>query len=230
MTASFALFGDSIANGMGSQGKSYGWIVSSQLHWKFYDFTGSALPVTESLGLLKASTISPDTAIIAHGITEAIPRPKPQILRFVPKRWRRTGWMDARPYFSRSRHKRIIQKTESGIRWRLRNVLIRLGGAHVMLSLADYEAALIELVDELQARGSRVILIGPPDIDERFFPGAQSSEKLYAQVGLNLGIEAISLSGILDFGSDYLADGFHPNEQGHQKIARLILTRLRETQ
>ncbi|KQM60833.1 hypothetical protein ASE64_04130 [Agreia sp. Leaf210] len=97
-----------------------------------------------------------------------------------------------------------------------------------MVPIAEYEAALIELVDELHSRGTRVILLGPPEIDERFFPGARTSEENYEKVGLRIGAQTISLVGILDRKSDYLADGFHPNEQGHRKIAQLLLAHLRE--
>jgi lysophospholipase L1-like esterase len=133
------------------------------------------------------------------------------------------GWMDPRPYFSRSRSKRIVQKAESALRWRVRNVLLRVSGSTTVMSVDDYQTALSQLVGELRSRGSRVILLGPPDIDERFFPGATQSERLYADAGQHLKVESIALSGVLDRRTDYLADGFHPNAAGHQKIADLLI-------
>jgi hypothetical protein len=227
MTGVLCVFGDSIANGMGSRGMSYARIVARELDMELHDFSGRAMPITESLEVLMASPISPDTAIIAHGITEAIPRPTPTMLRLVPPRWKRMGWMDPRPYFSKSRSKRILQVAESAVRWRARNLLLRIGGSHTVMSLNEYQIALARLVDELRSRGSRVILLGPPDVDERFFPGATKSERLYEETGRDLTVERIRLTGLLDRRSDYLADGFHPNAAGHQKIAAVIVAHLR---
>ncbi len=98
------IFGDSIAAGLGVDRARYCRIVADTLRLRLDDFTGAARPVGESLELLPKSAASPRIAIVAHGITEALVRPTDASLCYMPPRWRRAGWMDARPYYSTRLH------------------------------------------------------------------------------------------------------------------------------
>lgn len=218
-----AIFGDSIANGLGVRKLTYAQIIAQALGKDLLDFTGTAQTVAGSLDLLKSSDAVPEIAIVAHGITEAVMRPLPEHLRWLPARWRRTGWMDPRPYYSSKLHRRIFERVESEVRWRTKNFVMTVGGAFQFLTAEEYEDLIRELVLELHRRGCHVILLGTPDIAEDYFPGSQRQQELYELRLTGLDAQYIPLGGRLDRWDDYLADRFHPNDVGHFKISQIVL-------
>lgn len=218
-----AVFGDSIANGFGLQNApSYPQLVAEALGLRLLDRSASAKSVSESLmemstePLLLESTI----ALIAHGITEAIPRPTELSLRLVPPRWRRLGWLDPRPWFSDRWIKGVLDRAESATRWRVKNFLIRRFGSTQVMDVQVYAAAHDNLVQELERRGARVVVVGQPDLSSRYFPGAAREMRRYAAAASRE--PDVSLHGELETFADYLPDHFHPNAGGHRKIAALI--------
>lgn len=217
------VFGDSIAAGMGLHGDepSYGSIVARQMNLLLVDMSNSAQMVDESR--IRAQTIpsAPAVAIVSHGVTEAIPRPTPRALRLVPTRWRRTGWLDPRPYHSPRHLRGLLTRLESATRWRVKVLLMRLVGSECMMDRERYGTEIDALIDLLETRRCRVIVVGPPDISERYFPGAGESHRSFQTAPRRT--PDVRLSGTLHRWDDYLADDFHPNAGGHRKIAQEIL-------
>jgi hypothetical protein len=216
------VFGDSIAAGLGAQGHAFPALLADQLGTELVDRAGSASMVNHSqtcVGDVKG------LVIVMHGITEAIPRPPRTALRWMPRRWTDPGHLDPRPYFSTRRRKLLAQRLESGVRWRLRNAMMRLHGTERWMSIDEYEHRLRALLDALS--GSHVIVAGGLPIDDRFFPGATAALRDYAErsqrVAEDAGAVYVDLSDTLDRWDDFLADRFHPNISGHRKIADRIV-------
>jgi hypothetical protein len=134
--------------------------------------------------------------------------------------------MDPRPYYSSRPTRRFMEKCESALRWRVKVALIRSGRTHRWTDLETFENALRRLVLHLEGRGARVIIVGPPDLEERYFPGSNLSLQQYAQVARRVGGEYVPLVGRLDRWDDYCSDRFHPNEAGHLRVARILLAHL----
>lgn len=224
------LFGDSVAKGLGVQGARYAGIVAERLGLELVDFSGSAMMIDQSLDAFSQRPVPGGLAIIAHGITEAIVRPTPRALALMPARWRNPGWMDPRPYYSRSWWKRVPQRLESAARWRIKNLLIRILGGTQWRSPDAYRSALHDLLERLITSGTAVVVLGSPDLDERYFPGSPQQLHRYddinAALAEQLGAMHIRLSDRLDAWDDYLADHFHPSVSGHARIAGEILRRL----
>jgi hypothetical protein len=220
------LVGDSIANGLGLRPDepSYGAIVAESLGLDFVDLTGKAQVVSRSRQLVAAHAGEIAVAIVAHGITEAIPRPTARALRLMPPRWRRTGWMDPRPFHSRHWVKGLVNRVESAVRWRVKNLLMRVSGTRTLMSREDYAAAHDGLVEELQRRGATVVVLGAPDISARFFPGAAESERSYEAAPARA--VDVPLVGRLDRWDDFYLDHFHPNAAGHRRIADELVAHL----
>ncbi|WP_181434607.1 MULTISPECIES: GDSL-type esterase/lipase family protein [unclassified Curtobacterium] len=224
------LLGDSIANGLGVRRRTYGQIVAAELGHRLIDLSRTARQVSESLQLTRGLTERPTIALVAHGITESIVRPRPRALALVPPRWRRTGWMDPRPYFSSHPNKRRIQMVESGVRWRVRNALIHVGGGDQLQSLDSFSDDLQQIVEDLQARGTRVLTLGQPSLDGRYFAGSPAESQRYEGAMQALDAEHVVLRGRLREWGDFLADHFHPNDDGHEAIADIVLAAIRGTQ
>ncbi|WP_169747748.1 SGNH/GDSL hydrolase family protein [Demequina subtropica] len=220
------LFGDSIANGLGVREGRYGAQLAERLGCELVDLSWTARQAPESLSLLRESDAVPTYAVIAHGVTEAIVRPTRRSLRIVPGRWRRPGWMDPRPYYSRRRRRRALERAESELRWRVKNLLIRLDGGVQFTPLDEYVDAVRGLVDELHARGAAVVVLGPPELEGRYFPGSIEEQRRYAAAARAVveeqGATWVPLAGRMDLWEHFFHDRFHPNLDGHTRIADLV--------
>lgn len=230
------ILGDSIAQGLGVAGRSYGDILAVELggareRSQVTNLATSAAMISYSMTLLPdVIALRPEVVIIAHGITEAIVRPTPAALRFVPRRWRQPGWLDPRPYFSRRFWKGLYHRTESAVRWRIKVQLIKRCGAYTSMSTEEFERMLTETVETLLHRTmAHIILLTHNGVDERFYPGSLSSLNQYQhiteQVAADSQAERVQICDVshsLDEWSDFFADHFHPNSTGHTKIAQAI--------
>lgn len=222
------LFGDSIAWGLGVKSERYAECIAGELGLQLIDYSGAGTTVEEGLARFRAGPSAGVIALIAHGVTEAIIRPSERSLRLLPRRWRRRGWMDPRPYYSRRLRKRGLERLESATRWRVKNALIRSPKTRwQVLDIDTYRENLRLLVGELSSRDVKVVIVGPPAISERFFPGSQAEQDRYAEVAASMGVAYVSLRDELDRWDDYFADRFHPNQHGHARIAQQLLPRVR---
>ena len=221
------LFGDSIAVGLGVRDRRYAEIVASNIGFSLKDLAVSGATVEDSLALYESSSRGGDIAIIAHGVTEPIWRPSPRSLSLFPARWRRRGWMDPRAYYSSRWRKRVLERAESAIRWRLKNLVLKVPGAkEQLMTAADYESSLTTLINHLKSDGAVVILLGPPPIGEVYFPGSSSSQDEFAERASRLAAIFIPLRETLLEWDDFLLDRFHPNDAGHRRIAATITARI----
>lgn len=223
-----AVFGDSIAVGLGSRGGDYASIVAEELGFSLCNFAVSGFTIRDSLNLFRKTETRPALAIVAHGITEPIFRPVPRTLQLLPARWQRLGWMDPRAYYSTRLSRRILEKIESGVRWRTKNIFMKLFGTSVLLPLDSYLECAKTFEIELSKLGCRVIFLSPLNIDAKFFPGSDKSQESYYSALESLGFETIDLRSILTMWDDYLLDHFHPNQTGHRKIADSIVSYFKE--
>lgn len=228
-TSTLLLFGDSIANGLGVRQGRYGALLSERLGMALLDRSKSGATIVDTIEEFVADPPpGGGIAIIAHGVTESIYRPTPHAVRFLPRRWRRRGWMDPRPYYSRRLRKRIAERLESAVRWRVKVLLLaRKRNAHRLVSPSDYCASVLHLVQLLRAQNTTCIVLGPPDLDDRYFPGSPASQLEYMQELRLVGIDVLDVRTTLDRWDDYFMDHFHPNERGHQKIAELLEARIK---
>lgn len=231
----FVVLGDSIAAGLGVKDRSYCDLLLEKLKDSYrnaqaLNLAGSAMQINESRACLsKVIDHQPDVVVIAHGITEAIIRPRQKSLRFVPKRWRRAGWMDPRPYYSRRPWRRFIQRLESSIRWRVKNILIRNFGGLTWMSQTDYENHLKEVVTQLiHHMNAKIILMSHCGIDEKFFPNSLTSLDRFNSITERVSriyenqVFYCELRYVCEKWDDFFQDHFHPNEKGHRKIANKI--------
>lgn len=206
--------------------KKYGQLLADALGARLVDYSNTGWTVAQSLEAYQSSPVEPSFAVIAHGVTEPIVRPRVDGLP-LPRRWKRTGWMDPRPYYSRRRRRRLVERIESGIRWRLKNLLIRVRGGYQFMGLDDYISSLSSLTERLAAAGATVVIVGPPAIDDQFFPGASREMSRYAAKAATIAAARfVELRGDLDEWDDFFDDHFHPNAAGHAKIAALLVRTL----
>jgi lysophospholipase L1-like esterase len=221
-----AIVGDSVPGGLGVPGKSYPTLVAERLGASLVDLTAVAMPITDARERAHQAA-GAEVVLIAHGITEALIRPAHSALRFVPPRWRNDGRMDPRPYYSSRLWKRTAQRVESFVRSRVKVALIRHIGSRQVLDAASYERELRALIGEMQSAGSRVVVISTPGMDDRFFPGSAAEiaayDEINQRVAASVGAEFCDIGRALHRWDDFFLDRFHPNADGHQRIACRVL-------
>jgi len=235
--------GDSITEGLGviRSKTNYANLLQAQLKAQvaqpvhIVNFGSSAMQVSESRERHEQRILEmqPDIVVFAHGITEAIPRVQKKHLKWMPKRWRRPGWMDPRPYYSSRTFRRVMEKVESGARWRAKVALIQMFGGKPWMSLEEFRRHTTEFVHNVlnHNRNTRIILLATSDIEDKYFPGASESIRMYRQVFHEICNNPQSANRVfvcdaarnLHKWNDYLEDRFHPNGLGHDKIARALL-------
>jgi hypothetical protein len=202
-------------------------LVAEHLKAELLDLTSSAMQITDSVRLASRAR-GADVVIVSHGVTEAIVRPAEKALRLLPARYRRAGWLDPRPYFSRRPVRRLGQRVESSARWRVKVLLMRLLGRQCWCDVQTYEVSLGVLLRSLDT--ARVFVVGSAAVDDRFFPGSGRSLDEYTRVSQKVaethGAVFVDLSDVCIPWTDYLADHFHPNVGGHRRIADKIVSLL----
>lgn len=235
--------GDSIAEGLGvTRSKtSYANLLQMKLRNSYsqgvqiINFGASAMQINESRKKYekKILDLEPDIIVLAHGNTESIVRERNKYLKFLPKRWRKAGWMDPRPYYSSRISRRWLEKIESGLRWRVKVTLIHLFGGEPWMSLTEFRQQTTDFVMANLNHNTKtnIILLTPGDIEAKYFPKSPESMREYGRVLTEIYDCTKSSNRVflcdsqkcLHRWSDYFYDRFHPNEAGHDKIAQALL-------
>lgn len=199
------------------------------------NFGASAMQVNESREKYekKILQLQPDIIVFAHGNTEAVVREQRKHLKYMPKRWRNPGWMDPRPYYSTRKTRKFLEKIESGLRWRVKVMLIKVFGGKQWMSLEQFKQQTTDFTKTVLTHNTKtnIIFLTPGDIEEKYFPGSPESMKKYREVlkdvyEMNKSSNRIFMcdsSQYLHKWNDYFVDHFHPNEKGHNKIADALL-------
>lgn len=220
------IFGGSTAAGLGVKDQSYAAILARRLGLEFDNLAGSSAQITDSIEFVDKAAGS-EVVLVMHGSGEALIRPTDRSLRFMPPRWRRRGWMDPRAYYSSKWYRRIPQKIESAIRWRVKVTLIRLSGGNHLIDIDTYLGTTAKFVERLQQLGVRqIVFIGSAAMDARYFP---YSAELIARYDAatkdlveNYGATFVDVLDVCERWGDYFGDHLHPNVDGHRRLADAI--------
>jgi hypothetical protein len=235
--------GDSITEGLGviRSRTSYADLLKVKLNSSYsqsvqiINFGASAMQVNESREKYeeKILELQPDIIVFAHGNTESVVREQRKYQKFIPKRWRRPGWMDPRPYYSTRNVRKWLEKIESGLRWRVKATLIKVFGGKQWMSLTEFKKQTTDFTMTILSHDTKtnIIFLTPGDIEEKYFPGSPESMSKYREVlqdiyELNKSSNRIFIcdsSQYLHKWNDYFNDRFHPNENGHNRIAEALL-------
>jgi lysophospholipase L1-like esterase len=220
------VFGDSIADGLGARGRGFPVLVAERLGVELLNLSASACMVDTSVSVV-GSCRSGDLVVVMHGITEAIPRVLPARLRWIPARWAGPARMDPRPYYSSRLGRRILERIDSAVRWRVKRLLMH-GSTATLMTPDDYARNLDLLLTAAASKATMVIVISGCQVNDRFYPHAQTALRRYSTITRESagrhGVACADVSQALDRWRDFLADDFHPSSRGHEKLASVVLS------
>lgn len=222
-----AVFGDSVAAGLGVRGRSFAAIVAEELDAELISLATTSQKMPQALELADQAA-GADIVLLSQGGADGIVRPSEWTMKFVPRRWRAHGWMDPRPYYSRKRLQRIGQRIESAVRWRLKVFLIKISGGYRICEPPEYEIALREMVNRLIASGcGTVVVMSHTGVDDRYYPGTNKSLEDYDAIERKIAEETgalfVDVRGTSPKWDGYFLDHAHPNEIGHRAFADHLL-------
>lgn len=221
-----AIFGGSTAAGFGVKSDSFAEQLARRLGLDFENHAGPSAQITDTIAWADRAA---DAAIviIMHGAGEALVRPTDRSLKWMPPRWRRRGWMDPRPFYSSSLRKRIPQRLESALRWRVKVALINATGGQNLTDLETYLELTLDFTRQLKAHGVQtVVFVGSGGLDSRYFPKSTEQIEIYddrtREIAKSEGALFVDISHTCERWSEYFGDHLHPNVKGHARLADQI--------
>jgi lysophospholipase L1-like esterase len=228
-----AVLGDSHAAGLGVHGRSYAVRIAERLDAEMLQLARTTQTVDE-IGedeLQQLQAFRPALVLVSFGAAEAFVHPSRFLQRILdrcaPKSWRGVAGLEPRPYYSRSLLRRARQKLVSATKVRLKRSIIAVTGGFQRLPAAAFEDHLRALLDEIDPAVPKV-LVGLWPVDEHAFP--RSNESLRRNDDVMRAIAAgradcvyVCTRDAVRAGEHYLADRAHLNDEGHDRIADLVL-------
>jgi len=224
------VFGGSTAAGFGVGGHRFTQLVAARLELEELNLAGTGALLDHTVTVTDGAADC-EVVIAMHGMGEALVRPPQRALRLMPRRWRRRGWMDPRAYYSSRLQKRIPQRIESAVRWRVKVALIRLTGGEQLMPRDEFAALHARFLDSLRHQGvPTIVVVGSPLVDERYFPHSLANGIEYEQIAREqaeaAGAIFVSSATTLDRWDDYFLDHLHPTAAGHARLAERVLEAL----
>jgi len=232
MTMRVAVVGSSHAAGLGVYGRSFAVRAAELLGAReTLQLSRSARVVTDGVRDVAAvAGFAPDLIIVSYGAAEGHVHPSRLLQavldRVAPRGWRGPDGLEPRPYHSARPLRGLAQRTASGLKVRLKRVLIAACGGFHRVSTADFEAALRDLLDRLGPAPK--VLVGLWPVDDRSFP--RSNPVLRANDAVLRAVAAgrtdavhVPTAGALRYWDDFLDDHAHLNDAGHDRVAALVV-------
>jgi lysophospholipase L1-like esterase len=239
--------GDSITLGLGASGEAFPAVIERKLRalrgpdvhvWNASingGTVGAHLDQLQSYIEYRATV-----ACLFIGNIDAIPVPRRDgwidLVRWLPGRYRRPGWLQPRPYLPSRLWKRYLYAIpESFLRTKINQVLVRAQGATSPTPVSRFRTELQTMLGELTTNGVTCIVCGLGPIDNRMFPASEVAFREYRSA-----IEAearaanahyVDVESLFDGARDHrdgllLLDNFHPNAAGHQVIANALYSQI----
>ncbi|AGL20812.1 GDSL-type esterase/lipase family protein [Actinoplanes sp. N902-109] len=229
-----AVLGDSHAAGLGVHGRSYAVRLAERTGADLLQLARTTQTVDE-IGpdeLVRLKAFAPTLVLVSFGAAEAFVHPSrvlQRILdRFAPKSWRGVAGLEPRPYFSHTPARRRRQQLVSATKVLIKRVIIALTGGFQRLPAQQFEDHLRALLDELDPAVPK-LLIGLWAVDEHAFPRSnpalrRNDEVMRAVAAERADCVYVPTREAVHLGADYLADGAHLNDRGHDRLADLVLS------
>src|ERR1043165_5206927 len=177
------------------------------------------------------AALRPELVVVFRGSLESIIRPA-MIADgdwpwWVPRSWRGYAAIDPRCYFSTTWWRRAKQSWVDALKQRARLEILKLRPGKSLIDVERFASYQTELVKQLRAQGTRVLVLGLLPVDEARFPGSPEQFKTVnarlKQIAQAEGAEFVDWASSLNGGDLFYRDGFHPNAAGADALARILL-------
>jgi hypothetical protein len=228
------VLGCSTASGLGVREQSVGRVAAKLLDAEkvLVKAKPRALVSEVRAGMAKVVDFAPDLVVLSSGNVEAFVHPhrvfEKAVERLAPKTWHGDVGLDPRPYYSTDPEKAREQRRESRRKVALKNALVRPLGGYTRMSLAEYTTEFALLLDELEATGAAVVVVGPARVSPYYFPYSERNLQRFERaqqeiVAPRRRVRHISSRDLVTYRTEQQADLAHPDVAGHARLARAVL-------
>jgi lysophospholipase L1-like esterase len=182
------------------------------------------------------AALRPELVVIFRGSLESIIRPA-MVLDgdwpwWVPQSWRGYAAMDPRCYFSTTWWRKAKQTSIDALKQRARLKLLSVRPGKPLIDLELLATHQTELLKQLRALGTRVLVLGLLPVDPARFPASLDQFKAVnarlQEIAQAEGAEFFNWASRLNGGELFYRDGFHPNAAGAAALATILRERLAE--
>ena len=187
----------------------------------------------EWLSLIAA--LRPELVVIFRGSLESIIRPSMLLDGdwpwWVPASWRGYAAMDPRCYFSTTWWRKAKQRSVDALKQKVRLKLLDTRPGKPLIDLDQLSGYLRDLIKQLRAIGTRVLVLGLLPVDQSRFPSSpeyfKSVNARLEQIATAQGAEFFDWGSLLPANGDlFYRDSFHPNKAGARVLAQILEERL----
>jgi len=181
------------------------------------------------------AALRPELVVIFRGSLESIIRPAMLIDGdwpwWVPAAWRGYAAMDPRCYFSTTWWRKAKQSSVDALKQKVRLKLLNTRPGKPLIDLDQLASQLTDLIKQLRAIGTRVLVLGLLPVDQSRFPSSpeyfKSVNARLEQIATAEGAEFFDWGSLLPAnGNLFYRDSFHPNKAGARVLAQILRERL----
>jgi lysophospholipase L1-like esterase len=180
------------------------------------------------------AALRPELVVLFRGSLESIIRPAMVFDGgwpwWVPQSWRSYAAMDPRCYFSTTWWRKAKQSSVDALKQRARLKLLKARSGKPLIDVEQFASYQAELLKQLRALGTRVLVLGLLPVDQTRFPGSSEHFKMVnariKQIADAEGVEFFDWGSALNGDELFYRDGFHPNAAGADALARILRSRL----
>ena len=181
------------------------------------------------------AALRPELVVIFRGSLESIIRPAMLIDGdwpwWVPPSWRGYAAMDPRCYFSTTWWRKAKQRSVDALKQKVRLKLLNTRPGKPLIDLDQLASQLTDLIKQLRAIGTRVLVLGLLPVNQSRFPSSpeyfKSVNARLEQIATAEGAEFFDWGSLLPAnGNLFYRDSFHPNKAGARVLAQILRERL----
>jgi len=181
------------------------------------------------------AALRPELVVIFRGSLESIIRPAMLIDGdwpwWVPAAWRGYAAMDPRCYFSTTWWRKAKQSSVDALKQKVRLKLLNTRPGKPLIDLDQLASQLTDLIKQLRAIGTRVLVLGLLPVNQSRFPSSpeyfKSVNARLEQIATAEGAEFFDWGSLLPAnGNLFYRDSFHPNKAGARVLAQILRERL----
>ena len=246
MKKKIIILGDSISQGIGSQKINYEKNLAKYLEYEYeiinLSYTGTTIKYALSL-INKIKEHNADIVLVMYGNVDAQLRPNINgsrygITRIIPKRYKKNGMLDPRPFNSKKWYRYIPDRVDNILRLFIRKIVVNTQGLVQWVNEDDFINMYQILIDNIKNDNNKILLVSTIMLDERYYPGCIEEYKKFnaciKELSIKNGCEYIDLFNYVKINLNkynwddlFYKDHYHPNSKGYELIAKLYSNHIR---
>lgn len=235
------VLGDSISQGIGSKKINYISYLEEQLgeSYEILNLAHTGTTIDYALNLHNNITeYDPQIILVMYGNVDAQIRPnihgkKYNIDKIIPRRYKKNGMLDPRPFYSRKWYRYFPDRFDNITRLIIRRFVTKTQGVCQWITADEFKAKYQEFINTVKKDNRKIILVSTIKLDEKYYSGCTEQYKIFNKIikelsdvnnckYINLFTYIEELLEKYKWNEIFYFDHYHPNKKGYELIAQLF--------